>query len=100
MDLWMKDYGFTLDINAQACQRTVLQTNQASFPYADSILVRWKKQGVHHVSDIEVLDTRHQQAKAEKAAAKAEKAKAGSARKRSASEKGGADKAPPGGAEK
>ncbi|POP32252.1 DnaD domain protein [Lactonifactor longoviformis] len=68
MDLWIKDYGFTLDIISQACQRTVLQTNQASFPYADSILARWKRQGVHHVSDIEVLDTRHQQAKADKAA--------------------------------
>lgn len=68
MDLWMKDYGFTLDIISQACQRTVLQTNQASFPYADSILSRWKKQGVHHLTDIEVLDTRHQQAKAEKSA--------------------------------
>lgn len=68
MNLWMNQYGFTLDIISEACSRTVLSTGKASFSYADSILESWFKKGVHHLSDIDSLDQSFQQKKAAKAA--------------------------------
>lgn len=66
MNLWLNQYGFTLDIITEACSRTVLSTGKASFSYADSILESWFKKGVRHLSDIDSLDMEHQQKKAEK----------------------------------
>ena len=63
MNLWLNEYGFTLDIISVACSRTVLATGQPNFAYADSILRSWKKQGVQHVSDIEKLDKDRRQTK-------------------------------------
>lgn len=63
MDTWRRDYGFSLDIIAQACSRTVLQTGQASFQYADKILSDWKKKGVKSSADIEKLDLDYQRKK-------------------------------------
>lgn len=68
MNLWMNQYGFTLDIISEACSRTVLSTGKASFSYADSILESWFKKGVHHLSDIDTLDQSFQQKKAARAA--------------------------------
>ena len=68
MNLWMNQYGFTLDIISEACSRTVLSTGKASFSYADSILENWFKKGVHHLSDVDSLDKNFQQKKAAKAA--------------------------------
>lgn len=66
MDQWMNEMGFSLDIIREACQRTVLQTGQASFPYADSILRGWHKRGVHHLTDLAALDEEHRIRKASK----------------------------------
>ena len=57
---WTSDYGFTLDIITQACERTVSQIHQPSFEYADKILDNWYKQGVKHSADISPLDDQHQ----------------------------------------
>lgn len=69
MDTWRKEYGFPLDIIAQACSRTVLQTGQASFQYADRILSEWKKKGVKTMADIDNLDLEHQRKKTSRPAA-------------------------------
>lgn len=69
MNLWLNEYGFTLDIISVACSRTVLATGQPNFAYADSILRSWKKQGVQHVSDIEKLDKDRRQTKASSSSA-------------------------------
>lgn len=61
MNLWLNQYGFTLEIISEACNRTVLATGKASFSYADSILESWFKKGVHHLSDIDALDQSFQQ---------------------------------------
>ena len=66
MNLWLNQYGFTLEIISEACSRTVLATGKASFSYADSILESWFKQGVHHLSDIDSLDLNFHQKKAAK----------------------------------
>lgn len=50
--------GFETDIILEACNRTLLATHQASFPYANRILCDWKKSGVRNVSDIQSLDSK------------------------------------------
>lgn len=70
MDTWLKDYGFTMDLIQEACSRTVLQTGQPSFQYADKILSGWKKKEVHSMDDVKVLDAEHKKRKAAKAPAR------------------------------
>ena len=54
--------GFDTDIIIEACNRTLLATHQASFPYANRILEEWKKLGVRNAADIRSLDQKHHQA--------------------------------------
>ena len=63
MHTWLNDYGFSLDLIIEACSRTVAQTHQPSFPYADKILLKWKKNKVLHLSDLDVLDKQHEKNK-------------------------------------
>ena len=58
---WINEYGFTNDIILEACDRTVLATDKHRFEYTEGILSSWKKEKVHHKSDIEALDQLHQQ---------------------------------------
>lgn len=51
--------GFESDIIVEACNRTLLATHQASFPYANRILEDWKKAGVKNISDIRSMDKKH-----------------------------------------
>lgn len=69
MDNWLRDLAFSMDIITEACSRTVMQTGQASFQYADSILQDWSKRGIKHLNDIETLDKEHK-ARSTKAPAK------------------------------
>ena len=69
INTWTKDYGFTMDLIQEACSRTVLQTGQPSFPYADKILQRWKDKSIRTLEDVRVQDAQHQKRKLEKAAA-------------------------------
>lgn len=70
INTWTKDYGFTMDLIQEACSRTVLQTGQPSFPYADKILQRWKDKSIRTLEDVRVQDAQHQKRKLEKAAVK------------------------------
>lgn len=63
MDTWLKTYGFSMSIIQEACTRTVLQTGQASFQYADKILEGWKKKQVNTLDDIQTLDAEHKKRK-------------------------------------
>lgn len=60
---WTKDYGFSTDIIIEACERTVLATDKHRFEYAESILSSWKRQNVHHKSDIRGIDDMYRQRK-------------------------------------
>lgn len=60
---WTSDYGFTLDIITEACNRTIQAIHSPSFEYADTILKRWQEKGVKHLSDIHTLDTEFQRNK-------------------------------------
>lgn len=70
MDTWLKTYGFSMAVIQEACTRTVLQTGQASFQYADKILTGWKKKQVKSLDDIQALDAEYKKRKQEKKQAK------------------------------
>ena len=59
MDRWLNEYGFSQELIAEACARTVAQTGQASFSYAEGILSKWKAQNVRTLQDIQALDEQH-----------------------------------------
>lgn len=63
---WTEEYGFTLDIVLEACNRTISNTAKADFKYADSILSSWLNKDVHHLKDIERIDLAYQQEKMNK----------------------------------
>lgn len=73
IDRWRKFYGFENDVILDACERTVLATDNHRFEYAESILKSWYNAGVHHKKDIKSLDEGHQRAKTGRPAASANK---------------------------
>ena len=60
---WTKNYGFSLEIIVEACNRTMKTVHTPSFDYADRILRRWKEKGVKTMSDIAALDEAFQKTK-------------------------------------
>lgn len=56
---WTKEYNFEMDIILEACSRTISTIHQPSFPYADSILQRWKKKDVKTLDDLKGIDEEH-----------------------------------------
>ncbi len=63
---WTEEYGFTLDIIVEACDRTIANTHQPDFKYTDKILKNWLAKDVHNLSDISRLDLAYQKDKAAK----------------------------------
>lgn len=59
MSRWFDDFGFTIDLVLEACRRTIQQTHQPNFQYADKILEQWHQNGVTALSDVERLDRQH-----------------------------------------
>lgn len=60
---WTGEYGFTIDVIIEACERTVLATDKHRFEYADKILSSWKKENVQRKADIISLDNHYQKQK-------------------------------------
>ena len=56
---WLNEYGFSMDIIIEACNRTISATHQPSFEYLDSILRNWNERNVHHLKDLAPLDNAH-----------------------------------------
>lgn len=61
---WTDEYGFSLDIILEACNRTIANTSKPDFKYADSILKNWLSKNVRHLADIARIDQAYQQEKA------------------------------------
>lgn len=53
---WHKDFGFSMDIIMEACNRTVKATDSHRLEYCDKILSSWKKAGVTSLSDVTSCD--------------------------------------------
>lgn len=60
---WYNEWGFSIEVILEACERTVLATDKHRFEYADKILSSWKKDGVHHKTDIEKIDSAYRKTK-------------------------------------
>ncbi len=60
---WTTVYGFSNDLIANACQRTMQTVHQPSFKYTDSILNGWHKNQVRTLSDVAKLDAAFQEKK-------------------------------------
>ena len=56
MKKWTNEYGFSLDLIEEACRRTIVNTGQPSFNYADKILSSWKADGASNIEDVRKLD--------------------------------------------
>lgn len=70
---WMTEFGFTIDIILEACNRTIMQIHKPKFEYVESILKSWKNAGVHHLSDVEKLTAEHKNRTAAKTQQKNDK---------------------------
>ena len=73
VDRWMKEYGFTIDIILEACNRTIMQIHKPKFEYADGILKAWRTAGVRHLADVEKLTAEHKNRAATKNQTKTDK---------------------------
>ena len=65
---WLDEYGFPVDIVIEACNRTISQTHQPNFQYANKILEKWHKAGISNVEQIKGLDAQHEQKRREQKA--------------------------------
>lgn len=62
---WIDEYGMSLDLIVEACNRTIENTHEPDFKYADKILKNWLTGGVKHLSDVSQLDALYHAKKAE-----------------------------------
>lgn len=54
-------FGFDTELITEACNRTINTIHKPSFDYADSILEKWKENGVKSLEDVSALDELHEQ---------------------------------------
>lgn len=59
---WQRDLGFSPELIAEACGRTINTIHEASFMYANSILEKWHQEGIHTMEDVKRADLLYQQA--------------------------------------
>ena len=64
MKKWFEEYGFSLEIILEACNRTISNTHKPDFKYTDSILKNWNANSVTSLADITHLDITFQQTRA------------------------------------
>ena len=50
---WTSEYGMDETLIVEACNRTMLQTGNASFPYTDKILTNWHNAGITCLAQVE-----------------------------------------------
>lgn len=60
---WTREYGFDMDIILEACDRTVLATDRHRLEYVEGILSSWRRENVHHKTDIVRIDEAHRNKK-------------------------------------
>ena len=60
---WTSEYGFSLELILEACNRTINNTHKADFKYADSILANWLAKGVYDLNGVAQVDAAYQKEK-------------------------------------
>jgi phosphopantothenoylcysteine decarboxylase/phosphopantothenoylcysteine decarboxylase/phosphopantothenate--cysteine ligase len=56
MHRWLKEDSLPLEIIKLACEKTIINQAKVNFPYADSILNKWKQENIKTIEDIERLE--------------------------------------------
>jgi DnaD/phage-associated family protein len=56
MHRWLREDNLPLDIIKLACEKTIINQAKVNFPYADSILNKWKQENIQTIEDIETLE--------------------------------------------
>ncbi|MGN0294644.1 MAG: DnaD domain protein [Lachnospiraceae bacterium] len=77
IDSWFQEYGFSLDMVVEACNRTMISIHEPNLNYVESILSRWKKAGISRLDQIQGLDEKFQKEKEENGKKTAGKGQAG-----------------------
>lgn len=65
IDSWFQEYGFSLDMVVEACNRTMISIHEPNLNYVESILSRWKKAGISRLDQVQGLDEKFQKEKEE-----------------------------------
>lgn len=52
MNRWLSVYKMPIEIIKEACSKTILQTGQVSFKYADRVISKWFEKGVKTIDDV------------------------------------------------
>ena len=69
MSRWFNEWHLSIELVLEACRRTINQTQQPSFAYADSILESWHESGATSMADVERLDAQRKQEQGQKKSA-------------------------------
>lgn len=56
---WSREWGMPIELIEEACRRTISNTGEPSFPYAERILSDWHAQGFTSVADVSREDEAH-----------------------------------------
>ena len=59
LNRWFDEMGFSSDMVAEACNRTILSISKPDFKYTDRILTSWYEQKVKTISDLQGYDRGH-----------------------------------------
>lgn len=63
IEKWTSEYGFSNELIAEACRRTIQNTHQPNFEYTDSILKSWYQKQIQTLEAVAKMDTEHQSKK-------------------------------------
>lgn len=66
VDRWQNQWQMDLSVILEACNRTMLKLQHGDFKYADGILERWYRTGVHTLQDVHKADENFAREKAAK----------------------------------
>lgn len=64
---WFQEYGFSLDMVVEACNRTMISIHEPNLNYVESILNRWKKAGISRLDQVQGMDEKFQKTVEKKA---------------------------------
>ncbi len=53
---WSGSFDFSVEMISEACMRTIQTIHEPSFGYANSILEKWHKQGIHTMEEVKKAD--------------------------------------------
>ena len=81
---WTLSYGFSMELILEACNRTMNSIHQPSFEYTDSILKRWKAEGISSMEEVKAQDEKREMSISESKGSKKKKASSGDGKSSSA----------------